>query len=300
MNEQDFKDFKKAGQIAAKARDYGAKLITNNKKIVEILDAVEEKIISLGAGIAFPAQISLNQVAAHSCANYEDETHINESDVVKLDVGAHINGFIGDTATTVNLDGKYKELMNASTMGLNNALKQVKSGISTGEIGKTIQETITSLGFQPIQNLSGHGLGKYQIHTEPKMPNIFQPSSPKLFDNQTIAIEPFATNGSGAIQEGGIPTVFSQINDKPIRSPITRQVFEKIKTYDGLPFAFRWLSKEFGIGKTRFALNELQKLDVIYGHPPLTEIAKGIVSQHEHSLIVTDKGSIITTKLDDN
>ncbi|MGE0793105.1 MAG: type II methionyl aminopeptidase [Candidatus Woesearchaeota archaeon] len=300
MNEQDIKDFKKAGQIAGKARDYGASLIKEGEIVVEILNKVEEKIYELGGEIAFPAQISLNTIAAHSCDTSEDKTLIKSSDVIKLDVGVHINGFIGDTARTINLDNSYKELLKASETALNNALKQVTVGISTGDIGKTIQETITSFGFQPIKNLSGHGLGKYQIHTEPKMPNIFQPFSSKLKENQTIAIEPFATNGAGAIQEGGAPTVFAQIAEKPIRSNITREVFKKIQSYNGLPFTTRWLSKEFGIGKTRFALNDLQKIGIIHGYAPLSEINKGIVSQHEHSMIVTDKGPIITTKLDDD
>ncbi len=300
MDEEEIKDFKKAGKIASKARDFGASLIKKGVKAVDVLDQIENKIFSLGGGIAFPAQISINQVAAHSCETYEDENFIKESDVIKLDVGAHVNGFIGDTATTVNLDNSYKELMNAGKTALNNALKEVKSGVHVGEIGKTIQETITSFGFKPISNLAGHGLGKYQIHTEPRMPNVYQEESFQLKEGMTIAIEPFATNGAGKIQEGGLPTVFSQVDEKPVRSHITREVLERIKSYNGLPFAFRWLSKEFGLGKTRFALNELQKTRCIIGHAPLTEIQKGIVSQHEHSMIVGDKGPIITTKIDDD
>lgn len=300
INSEDFNDFKKAGLIAGKARDYGASLIKEGEKIVDILDKVEEKIISLGGGIAFPAQISLNQIAAHSCDTYEDENLIKENDVVKLDVGAHVNGFIGDTATTVNLSGEYKDLMNASQKALENALKEVKPEMPVGLIGKKIQETIQDLGFKPVRNLSGHGLGKYQIHTKPTMPNIFLEESQKLKVGQTIAIEPFSTNGQGSIQEGGQATVFSHIDNKPVRSPITREVFKKIQSYNGLPFTTRWLTKEFGIGKTRFALNELLKVGNIYGHAPLTEVGKGMVSQHEHSMIVTEKGKIITTKLDDD
>lgn len=296
MNSEEVQDFKKAGQIAAKARDFGASLIKEGKKAVEILDEIENKIHSLGGGIAFPAQISFNHIAAHYCSTEDDQTTIKSSDVIKLDVGAHVNGFIGDTATTVNLDGQYKELLESSKTALNNAIKEMKAGIRTGDVGKTIQETISSFGFKPISNLSGHGLGKFQIHTDPRIPNIFQPESPVLHEGMTVAIEPFATDGEGKIQDGGIPTLFSQMAERPVRSPITREVFKKIKSYNGLPFTTRWLSKEFGIGKTALALRELQKVGNIYTHPPLGEIKKGIVSQHEHSVIVTDKGVEVTTK----
>jgi methionyl aminopeptidase len=299
MDEQELQDFKKAGQIAAQVREYGKSLIVEGAKVVDILDKIEEKIIQLGGDIAFPAQISINQIAAHYCSLENDSTIVNSSDVVKLDVGVHINGMIGDTATTVNLDGKYKDLLDASESALNEALKKIKPGVCVGEIGKIIQENISKKGFQPIKNLSGHGLGKFQIHTSPTMPNIELKLSSKLKEGMTVAIEPFATNGQGKIQEGGMATVFSQINEKPIRSPMTREVFQKIKSYNGLPFTTRWLTKEFGEGKTRFALNELLKVGNIYGHAPLVEVKKGIVSQHEHSLIVTKDGCIITTKLDD-
>lgn len=300
MNEQEINDFKKAGEIAAIARDYGKSLIIEGAKVIDILDKVEEKIISLGGGIAFPAQISINHIAAHYCSEEDDETTIKKEDVVKLDVGAHVNGFIGDTATTVNLDGKYKELLSASETALNTAIKKIKSEIKTGELGKVIQETITSFGFRPVKNLSGHGLGKYQIHTKPNMPNISLEESPIIKEGMTLAIEPFSTNGVGSIQEGGIATVFSHIDNKPVRSQITREVFEKIKSYNGLPFTTRWLSREFGVGKTKLALRELEKVGNIYGHPPLTEVGKGMVSQHEHSMIITKDGAIITTKLNDN
>lgn len=297
MNDQDLQDFKKAGFIAGTARDYGKSLMKEGVLVVDVLDKVEEKIKSLGGGIAFPAQMSLNHVAAHTCSEANDETVIKASDVIKLDVGAHVNGLIGDTALTVNLDNQYKELLDASKKALNEALKVVRPGIEVGEIGQVIQSTILDCGFNPVRNLSGHGLGRFQIHTSPTIPNIPLQNSRKLNNGDTIAIEPFATDGKGSITESGAPTIFSVDHIGSVRSPIARQVLDRIKTYSGLPFASRWLTREFGVGKTRLAIRELTRAGIIYGHPALPEVTKGIVSQHEHSLYVSDK-PIITTKLD--
>ncbi len=301
MDKESIEQYKQAGKIAGQAREYGVSLMKADSKIKDVLDSIEKFIQDKGAGIAFPAQISLNKVAAHACSDLGDETVLKESDVAKLDVGAHINGFIGDTATTVNLDGKYKELVAASRAALNAASEMMVVGTKTGEIGATIQETISGLGFQPVRNLSGHGLGQYQIHTDPSIPNIKLDTKIELKEGMTVACEPFATDGKGMIAEGGTATVFSPL-DSParVRSPIARELLKKINSYNGLPFASRWLEKEFGVGKTRLGLKELERAGLVHGHPPLREVGSGMVSQTEHSFLITDGKPIITTKLDDD
>ena len=295
MDENSVADFKKAGKIAGRARDFGASLIKEDASVLEILDAVESFIIKQDAGIAFPAQMSLNKYAAHVCSLHTDRTRIAAADVVKLDVGVHINGFIGDTALTVNLNNEFKDLVQASKAALKEASSMFTPGTPVGEIGGRIQETITSLGFQPVRNLSGHGLGQFQIHTAPSIPNIHLKDSFVLQDGMSVACEPFATDGRGMISDSGDATIFSLVDSKPVRSPFARDVLKKIKTYNGLPFTTRWLSKELGDGKTRFGLRDLERAGIIHGHPPLKEVTNGLVSQHEHSFLVGDK-PFITTK----
>lgn len=298
MDEESLRDFKLAGNIAGRAREYGKSLIVEGARVREILDSVEDFIKKQGAGIAFPAQISLNRFAAHVCSDSEDETVISASDVVKLDVGAHVNGLIGDTALTVNLDNQYKELVMASKKALEAASSLFTPGTPVGEIGGVIQDTITSLGFSPVKNLSGHGLGRFQIHTSPSIPNVRLSDSTILRENMTVACEPFATDGKGLITDGGEATVFTLAGVRSVRSPFAREILRKIQSYDGLPFTTRWLVREFGVGKTKLGLKELSRAGIIDAHPPLKEVANGLVSQHEHSFLVRDK-PVITTKLDD-
>ncbi len=299
LNEDQLRDFKKAGRIAGEARDFGASLIQEGALVVDILNKVEDFIQEKGAGIAFPAQMSFNKVAAHSCSTEDDDRVIQEDDVIKLDVGAHVNGFIGDTARTVNLSGEYKELIEASKKALYSSFKLFTDGTSLGEIGANIQEQITEAGFQPVRNLSGHGLGQYQIHTKPSIPNVALKESGKLHAGMTVACEPFATNGRGLIAESGEATVWSYSGSGRVRLPIARELLKKIESYNGLPFTTRWLTKEFGQGKTRLGLRELERAGIIYGHPPLREVGGGLVSQREHSFYITDQKPIITTKIDD-
>jgi methionyl aminopeptidase len=302
LNKEQLNDFKKAGQIAGRARDFGVKEIQKGKQTIDILDSIEEFIFSQGGQLAFPAQLSFNTIAAHQCSDSEDKSTILESDLVKLDVGVHINGLIGDTAVSINLDGQYKELINASKQALNKAIDYLRPGVMVGEVGNQIQQTINSFGFVPVKNLSGHGLGKYQIHTDPQIPNISLSQSKELKEGMTVACEPFATNGKGLIADGGEPTVFSPVPGAPIRTrtQFVKEIAKEIETYNGLPFASRWLVRKFGLGKTRFALKELERIGAIHAHPPLREVGKGMVSQAEHSFYITDNKPIITTKIDDD
>jgi len=295
---ENLDNWKKAGEIAAKARDYGASLIKVGASLQEVTEAVEDKIHSLGGQMAFPPQISLNETAAHYCAEPKDEVIFKEGDVAKIDVGVHVDGCIGDTATTVDL-GDNKELVQASQDGLNAALKLIRPGVTLGEIGRAINEAITAHeGIVPIKNLSGHGLGEFLIHVRPSIPNYDTGEKEELYEGQTIAIEPFATYGDGYIREAEQGNIFSLVQKKPVRLPDTRKILGFIeREYSTLPFTTRWLVKKFNPLAVRMALMQLLREDIIRCYPPLNERAKGLVSQAEHSIIVAEK-PIITTKLD--
>lgn len=231
-----------------------------------------------------------------ACCPEEDDKTVFSDQIVCLDVGVHVDGFIGDNAVTVDLSGKHEDLVKASREALDNAIAIMKPGITLGEIGKTIQDTIQKYGFAPIRNLSGHGLGNYEQHTRPSIPNFDNNDNTKIEKGMVFAIEPFASTGAGIVQDSGIATVFQLENKKPTRNPITRQVLKEIETYDNLPFTTRWLTKKFG-QKTKFALREMEQLGMIHSYPPLADQNKGLVSQAEHTVLIDSEGKVhITTE----
>jgi len=293
MDKEAIEKFKQAGKITAQVRDYGAGLILKDASMVEVLDKVEEKISALGGKPAFPAQISCNHIAAHYCPEEDDGFRFTD-ELVSLDVGVHVDGYIGDTAVTVDLSGKYSELLKASQEALDNALKILKVGVTLGELGKAIQETIQKYNFSPVRNLSGHGLGHYEIHTKPSFPNFDNGDNTKITPGMMFAIEPFASTGAGIVQDSGMATVFELKVKKPTRNPITRQVLKEIETYENLPFCTRWLTRKFG-AKAKIALRDMQQLDMLAIHPPLADRDKGIVSQAEHTILVDDDWNVIVT-----
>ncbi len=103
---------------------------------------MEKIIIESGAKPAFPCNLSINYEAAHYSPVINDEKIIPDGAVVKLDIGAHIEGYITDTAVTVYLDDRMERLANAAKDALRAAISNFKSGVSLAEIGKVIEKTI--------------------------------------------------------------------------------------------------------------------------------------------------------------
>lgn len=297
MDESTKQNYVKAGRISAEALEYGKSLIKKGNSIFDATEKIEEKIVELGGKPAFPVQFALNEVAAHFCVTEEDKDLVFDEQVVSLDLGVHINGAIGDNAYTIDLSGKYLDLVKAAQKALEEALKIAAVGTELREIGKAINDTIKSYGYNPVRNLSGHGIDLYNIHSKPTIPNIDNGDKAKLTKNMIFAIEPFATTGSGVVGEKGHPSVFMVEHPKPVRSQITREVLKEIALYENMPFAEWWLTKKFG-AKAKFALRELNQLGIIHQFPPLVETSKGIVTQAEHSILIDDEGEVVVlTKL---
>lgn len=304
LTDEEIDKAKLAGRIASKSITYGRTLIKPGVKVVDILDQIEEFIISNDGKIAFPAQIAINEFAAHFCPLEDDELTIKSTDLVKLDVGVHIDGIIADNALSVIFkqdNERYVEIQKikqASEEALANAIKTIRPGVTIGEIGLMIQESIARHDLSPIKNLSGHGLGKYSVHEHPTIPNFNTSDPTELVENQLIAIEPFATNGHGMVFESSNPTLFSMSQMRPVRSQYARELLALIKPYEHLPFTTRWLTRKMNPGKVRLALGELRSYGIIHEYSPLVESKKGIVGQSEHTIIVREK-PIVTTARDE-
>ncbi len=287
-------DWRKAGRIAGMCLKKGRALISPDAKIIDVLDRIEEMILNEGGFPAFPAQASLDHVAAHDCADPDDERVFGKS-LVSLDIGVHVNGCIGDTALTIDLSGQHSSLVEASQKALEAAISVAKAGVSLGEVGRAIHEVITSYGFAPVRNLSGHGLDQYVIHAPPSIPNFDNNDKRVLQEGMIVAVEPFATTGQGLIQESGRANIFSLAKKKPVRNPFTRQVLREIEGYKGLPFTTRWLTRKFSAMNVSFALREMMNAGMLASHPPLVEVRKGVVSQAEHTLLITNEGAEVLT-----
>ncbi len=298
MKHMDFDRFREAGRIAAEARELGRSLIRPGVLLREVVEACEARIRERGGEPAFPAQISRNHVAAHYCPPPDDETRIETDDILKLDLGVHLEGHIADTALTVDLrDGEDSPLSTASRMALENVLAMIGPGVALREIGRTIHDTIQALGFKPVFNLTGHGVARWQVHCAPQIPNYDDRRSGHLRPGQVVAIEPFASDGKGYIDEVGAPEVFQQSRPLRPRDKLPEELVRFLEDLHRLPFARRDLRRRMSARDAERGLALLKKRRLLVEYPPLAERPGTRISQHEHTILILEDGAEPTTKV---
>ncbi|MHC1686915.1 MAG: type II methionyl aminopeptidase [Methanothrix sp.] len=291
MDAEVLEKYRKAGRILAEVLEGARPLVKVGASLLEVADYVEDSILSRGALPAFPCNISLDRAAAHYTPAPKDERCFGEN-MVKLDVGVHVDGYIADAAITIDLGG-HPELVEASRAALDAALKMIRPGINTSQIGSVIEETILGFGYKPVSNLTGHGLSRYEAHDDPIIPNRAMEKGVILKEGDVIAIEPFATNGSGRISEAPINEIYGFSASRPVRLPQARELMRQIReNYKTLPFARRWLKGE----RAEYALMQLLRSGAVHTYPVLWEVEGALVSQAEHTVVILEDGCEVTTR----
>jgi methionyl aminopeptidase len=172
-------------------------------------------------------------------------------------------------------------------------------GASLTEVGRQIESTIQAMGFQPIYNLTGHGVARFCIHCKPSIPNYPDPRAVTLKAGQTVACEPFACDGKGSIEEHGNAEVFMLLRT-PRAKDLKRfppDIAEAIASTENLPFARRSLLRELGSEKkVEQALMLLQKARLIADFPPLVEKPGVRVAQTEHTIVIHEDHAEVLTR----
>lgn len=291
-----------AGRIAAIVRREGAaKLKVPGTSYLEVMDYCNSRMIELGGEIAW-AQMAVNHVAAHFCPTDEDKSVTEEGQLIKIDIGVHIDGWIADTAMTVEVgdSNKYSDLMQAAKNALNAAIAVVKPGVAISELGKAQMDEAQKMGFTTIKNLSGHTLDQHTVHSGISIPTYESGEKTQLEEGMHVAIEPFVTDGDGFVKDEGKATVFMLNGDVKVRSPYARQIVDFVKERNGLPFTTRDITRKFSKGVFALGMRELINSSALGEYPPLAERTKGMVAQFEHSMIVTKEGALVYTRHPDD
>ena len=294
----EFDDYVQAGKIAGEVRENVRKTDWVGKTVFEICEHVENEIKKRGAKCAFPVNTSINEVAAHYTAEPNDPLAIKDDDLVKIDLGAQINGHIADTAVTVCYNAAFDSMVQTAELSLSNAMSMMKVGVKSSDVGRTIEKTIKQMGFLPIANLSGHSLDQYTIHAGKSVPNIWSIGSFTFNENQAFACEPFVTTGEGLgfVHEGKIKNIFALSSRKKTKDKDADKMLDYIwQNFNLLPFALRWLTSEWEEKEARRLLEILVKKKAVHAYPILVEGNGQRVTQAEHTFIPNETGVTITT-----
>jgi methionyl aminopeptidase len=294
-----FECYRRAGKIASDVREKAKGRYYVGTTLLEICETIEAEIREKGGAPAFPVNVSLNDIAAHYTAAPSDGLAVKDGDVLKIDIGVHVDGYIADTAVTICYDPKYESLIRVAEMALNEAVKVAKADAKANDIGNVIENTIVKQGFKPIQNLSGHSLDRYTIHAGKSIPNIktIGPSF-SLSSNQAYAVEPFVTtrDGGGVVYEGRVCNIFSVTSRKPLKNQKADTFLDHLWTkFRTLPFALRWITDSYDEREASELIELLVKKRNLHAYPILVEANGRLVSQAEHTLIpAVDSNYVLT------
>jgi methionyl aminopeptidase len=285
-----------AGKIAARVLQEVAELVKPKERIIKICSTAEKKIREYGGIPAFPCNVSINHIAAHSTSPRGDKSEIPEFGLVKLDIGVHVDGYIADTALTVDIDGTLDGFIAATEDALAEAIRFIRPGVALGEVGAVIERIIKEYGLKPISNLTGHDLKRYRLHAGKQVPNVKARRTPTVEVGEYYAIEPYATSGIGTVIDSDYVFIFANTGiDTPLEGTTEKLRKYLRDTYGPLPFTSRWIGTSAKDVDIVSELKELIREKAIRGYPMQIEKKARPVSQAEHTVFITEDEPIVLT-----
>src|SRR5881275_169714 len=285
---------RRAGAVSREARERGVELVREGALLRELAEEVEDLMRRRGLRPSFPTCLSIDDVAAHYTPTHDETLRFRRGNVVKLDLGAQLDGWIADTAVTVEVGTRnWTALARASELALQTAIEAVHGGVSTRALGEGIQRAIEAHGFRPIRNLTGHTIERYLLHAGKSVPNIAH-GHDTLHAGEVVAIEPFASSGAGQVDGRRTGNIYRVLKVKPQKQAEANEFLGLVANeFKTLPFAERWAHRLEP--RAPALLNALVRTGTVMRYPALLDVGGGIVSQTEHTMIVGPAGAEVTT-----
>lgn len=284
----DLDRWRRAGRIAGQARELGLRLARPGTPRRELADRIEAFIRDQGAEPAFPTNLSRNWEAAHYTPSEADAELLAPGDILKVDVGAHIEGAIADTAGTVEVGETHRHdrLVKAVYDAVDAGIRAVRPGGPVDAVSRAIERAIHAHGYKPVVDLTGHTIEPYLLHAGKAIPSVGGYSTASLEEGEVVAIEPFVTNGDGHIEDGPFGNIVRFRADPGNADPLLARAFARFRT---LPFTTRWVTDP----QEKAALKRARRL--LQTYPVFVETGRGWVAQAEHTILVGPAGAEVLT-----
>lgn len=313
-----YESIRRAAEVHRLVRGHARKWIRPGMTMTSIAEMIEDGTRSLieenglESGIGFPTGLSLNNCAAHYSPNPGDTKVLSQGDVLKVDFGVHVRGYILDSAFTLNFEPTYDKLLEAVRAATNAGIKAAGIDVRLGDVGGAIQEVMESyevevngklVQVKSIENLSGHSIGPYQIHAGKSVLLVKNRDQTKMEEGEYYAIETFGSTGRGRVIEEGECSHYAKIYDAPSNPPLrlvsAKSLLKTItRSFGTLPFCRRYLDR---IGETKYllALNHLVSAGVVQDYPPLCDIRGSMTAQFEHTILLRPTVKEVVSRGDD-
>jgi methionyl aminopeptidase len=203
-SKRELEKMRAAGQLVGQVLSHLRTLVAPGVTTMEIDRAAEQMIRDAGAlptfkgynGFPYSICASVNEQIVHG---FPSNYRLQEGDIFSIDVGVTLEGFVGDTATTVPV-GKVSEdrlkLIRVTEECLERAIEQCRAGKHLGDIGWAVQEHAEANGYSIVRDYVGHGIGR-RMHEDPQIPNYGRPGlGQKIKSGYVFAVEPMVNLGA--------------------------------------------------------------------------------------------------------
>jgi methionyl aminopeptidase len=322
-----YNTIRKAAEVHRRVRKYAlAEVIKPGVRLIDMCEKIENATrayleadrgptAGVKAGIGFPTGCSINSCAAHYTPNPGDKTVLKYDDVMKLDFGTHVNGYIVDSAFTWAPNPKYEKLLEAVRAATEAGIQTAGIDVRLCDVGEAVQEVMESYEVEidgktypvkVVRNLMGHSIMPYQIHAGKSVPCTGGGEQTKMEEGEVFAIETFGSTGKGYVRESGECSHFalnqnSEQARQRLRLPEAKRLADRIeKKFSTLPWCKRYLERQ-PLGESRYQiyLRNLINAGIVEEYPPLCDIKGSFVAQYEHTIILKPTGKEIVSAGDD-
>eukprot|EP00471_Norrisiella_sphaerica_P011281 CAMPEP_0184493620 /NCGR_PEP_ID=MMETSP0113_2-20130426/26520_1 /TAXON_ID=91329 /ORGANISM="Norrisiella sphaerica, Strain BC52" /LENGTH=388 /DNA_ID=CAMNT_0026878949 /DNA_START=89 /DNA_END=1255 /DNA_ORIENTATION=+ len=307
--------YKKAAEIANEAIKRVMAFAAAGKKIVDacqvgddyineecgkIFNKVKPKVEK---GIGFPTCVSVNHIVGHFSPLSDDESKFAEGDMVKVDLGVHLDGYISVAAHTFIIGGgpatgKKADVLKAAHVASECAIRLLKPGAKNGPLTKMFTKVAEEFGVNIVQGVLSHQLERNVIDGEKVIASKFDPENPDSkvefeFDqNEVYAIDIVMSSGDGKPKEfEQRMTVFKRDMDSTyqLKMKASRAVFSDIKErFTCFPFTMRAMDEKKG----KFGIRECITHGLVQGYPVLQEKEGEVVAHIKFTALLMASGVV--------
>jgi methionyl aminopeptidase len=202
---KEIEQMRQSGRIVRQVLDHVRAMVAPDVTTMDLERAAEKKIAELGAKPAFKGYFdypcvlctSVNEEIVHGIPS--EKRTLKAGDIVSIDCGVVLDGYYGDAAITVPVNGGVKpevqKLLEVTEASLYKGIEQARVGNAVGDVGAAVQEYVEAHGFSVVREFVGHGIGT-KLHEEPQVPNFgARGHGARLREGMVLAIEPMVNFG---------------------------------------------------------------------------------------------------------
>mmetsp|Transcript_40461 Transcript_40461/g.89906 ORF Transcript_40461/g.89906 Transcript_40461/m.89906 type:complete len:391 (+) Transcript_40461:54-1226(+) len=322
--------YKAAAEIANKAIAAVIAEVKDGAKVVDLCNCGDnlinkevEKIFKgklIEKGVAFPTCVSVNSTVGHFSPASDDTTTVKDGDIVKIDLGVHIDGFISTQAQTVvvqagdaAIKGRAADVIAAARTAYEAALRLIRPGKKVSDVAGPLQKIVEAYGCNLVEGVMSHQMKQFIIDGNKCVLNKPSPEhkveDAEFAENEVYAIDIVVSTGDGKtkVLDEKETTVYKRALDMEyqLKLKASRAVFSEInRRFPAMPFTVRALvegvekddkSKELA-KQLKLGMVECLNHGLLHPYPVLHEKSGELVAQVKHTVLLMPNGSDQVTK----